>query len=88
MSEIATPTGEALLDESGPALTYAEATPGYRRYVLWLLLLVYVINFLDRQVINILAEPIKNELHLADWQLGLLSGFAFGIVYTFLPATR
>ena len=52
--------------------------------MLWLLLLVYVVNFLDRQVINILAEPIKNDLHLADWQVGLLSGFAFGIVYTFL----
>ena len=35
-------------------------------------------------MINILAEPIRNELHLADWQLGLLSGFAFGIVYTLL----
>jgi MFS family permease len=84
MADIIAPTGETLVDESAPTHTYATASPAYRRYVLWLLLLVYVINFLDRQVINILAEPIKDELHLADWQLGLLSGFAFGIVYTIL----
>ena len=78
MVEITAPTGEALVDEStpSPGVTYATATPAYRTYVLWLLLAVYVINFLDRQVINILAEPIKNDLHLADWQVGLLSGFA------------
>ncbi len=62
----------------------APVSTAYRRYAVWLLLLVYVVNFLDRQVINILAEPIKNDLHLADWQVGLLSGFAFGIVYTLL----
>lgn len=56
----------------------------YRRYAMWLLLGIYVINFLDRQVINILAEPIKEELGLADWQLGLMSGLAFAVFYTFL----
>ena len=84
MADTVAPTGEALVDETGPHLGYARVSAGYRRYVLWLLLLVYVVNFLDRQVINILAEPIRNDLHLADWQLGLLSGFAFGIVYTIL----
>jgi MFS family permease len=52
--------------------------------VMWLLLGIYIINFLDRQVINILAEPIKNDLKLADWQLGLMSGLAFAIFYTVL----
>jgi MFS family permease len=66
------------------AAASAPVSAAYRRFALWLLLLVYVVNFLDRQVINILAEPIKNDLHLADWQVGLLSGFAFGIVYTLL----
>ena len=86
MTDTATPDGKALAEATGdaPGVTYAQATPAYRTYVLWLLLLVYIVNFFDRQVINILAEPIKNDLHLADWQLGLLSGFAFGIVYTFL----
>jgi MFS family permease len=76
--------GEGLLDETPPHGAVPLASAAYRRYALWLLLLIYVVNFIDRTVINILAEPIKIELHLADWQLGLLSGFAFGIVYTFL----
>ena len=56
--------------------------------VIWgamgLLLGIYIINFLDRQVVNILAEPIKRDLGLADWQLGLMSGLAFALFYTFL----
>jgi MFS family permease len=83
MADITTPTGEALVDDA-TAHSVPPVSDAYRRYALWLLLLVYVVNFIDRQVINILAEPIKNDLHLADWQLGLLSGFAFGIVYTVL----
>lgn len=84
MAEISAPISEALLDETPPHAPVPLVSAAYRRYALWLLLLVYVVNFIDRQVVNILAEPIKNELHLADWQLGLLSGFAFGIVYTVL----
>ena len=56
----------------------------YTRYAMWLLLGIYVVNFIDRSVINILAEPIKQDLKLADWQLGLMSGLAFAILYTFL----
>jgi predicted MFS family arabinose efflux permease len=41
-------------------------------------------SFLDRQVVTILAEPIKKELQIANWQLGLLTGLAFAIFYTFL----
>lgn len=84
MAEIATPTGEGLLDDVVPHVAPPLASRAYRGYVLWLLLGVYIVNFLDRQVVNILAEPIKKELHLLDWQVGLLSGFAFGIVYTLL----
>ncbi len=57
---------------------------GYRGYAMTLLLTIYIFNFIDRQVVNILAEPIKNELGLADWQLGMMSGFAFAIFYTVL----
>lgn len=57
---------------------------GPRRYALGLLLVIYILNFLDRQVVNILAEPIKIELGLADWQLGALTGLAFAVFYTFL----
>lgn len=85
MAEISTPVGGGLTDDR--AAHHARSggfSAAYRHYALWLLMLIYVVNFLDRQVINILAEPVKNDLGLSDTQLGLLSGFAFGIVYTFL----
>jgi predicted MFS family arabinose efflux permease len=56
----------------------------YRSYALGLLMLIYVVNFVDRQVVTILAEPIKRDLHLADWQLGLMTGLAFAVLYTVL----
>ena len=67
---------------SGPAVPLVSAK--YRSYALVVLLLVYTVNFLDRQVVTILAEPIKNELHILDWQIGLMTGFAFAIFYTVL----
>ena len=56
----------------------------YLRYALGLLTLVYVINFVDRQILSILLQSIKDDLQLRDWQLGLLSGTAFGIFYATL----
>lgn len=53
----------------------------YRNYVLAMLTMVYVFNFIDRQLLVILQESIKKELHLSDTQLGLLSGFTFAIFY-------
>ncbi|MFT4090319.1 MAG: MFS transporter [Asticcacaulis sp.] len=47
-----------------------------------LLLIVYVFNFVDRQILSILAQPIKAELGLSDAQLGWLGGFAFAFFYT------
>jgi MFS family permease len=61
--------------------TVREVTVGYRRYAIGLLFLVYVFNFIDRQIVTILAEPIKRELQIADWQLGLMTGTAFAIFY-------
>lgn len=73
------PTGAAT-----PPPAPAAVSPGYARYALTLLLVIYILNFLDRQIVNILAEPIKNDLGLADWQLGLMSGFAFAVFYCVL----
>lgn len=56
----------------------------YRNYVLAMLTLVYVFNFIDRQLLVILQESIKKELLLSDTQLGLLSGFTFAIFYVTL----
>ena len=56
----------------------------YRRYALTLLFLVYTLNFVDRQIVNILAELIKRDLHLTDWQLGSLTGLSFALFYATL----
>ncbi len=60
------------------------ASPGYRRLVLAMLLLVYTFNFLDRQILGILAQPIKADLGLSDTQLGALGGIAFALLYSTL----
>jgi MFS family permease len=52
--------------------------------LLSLLLLAYVFNFLDRQLLAILKIPIKAELHLSDTQLGLMGGIAFASLYSTL----
>jgi len=53
-------------------------------YVVSILAAAYAVNFLDRQVINILGQSIKTELGISDAQLGLLTGTAFGLFYSFL----
>lgn len=54
------------------------------RVMLWILLVVYVFNFIDRQIITILAEPIRMDLGLSDTQIGLMTGLAFALFYTVL----
>ena len=56
----------------------------YRVYFLGLLVVSYMINFTDRQLLSILLEPIKRDLALADWQLGVLGGVAFALFYVTL----
>jgi len=52
--------------------------------VLGMLCFVYVLNFLDRQLISILAKPIQDSLHITDSQLGKLTGFYFALFYCFI----
>ena len=59
-------------------------TRAYRYYVLGILVVVYTMNFLDRQILGILAGPIKQELDLTDGQLGLMGGLAFAMLYSTL----
>jgi predicted MFS family arabinose efflux permease len=72
---------------SGSAATF---TTAYRSYALGLLVIVYVLNFVDRQILTILAKPIADELQFSDTQLGLLTGPAFALFYTFagIPIAR
>jgi MFS family permease len=62
------------------AVTEAEGSR-YRYFVVAMLGLVYTMSFLDRQILSILAEPIKIEMQLSDTQIGLLSGAMFAIFY-------
>jgi predicted MFS family arabinose efflux permease len=74
---------------SGPApatpSSLSEPAPRADRYsyfVAGFLCLVYTFNFLDRQFLTVLAEPVRRELHLSDTQLGMLTGLMFALFYT------
>jgi MFS family permease len=53
----------------------------YARYVLGVLVIVYIFNFIDRQILSILAEDIKADLGISDSQIGFLYGTAFAVFY-------
>lgn len=70
--------------EVRPGVTITPVSDPYRRYAMWLLLVIYTLNFLDRQIMNTLAEPIKHELGLSDSALGAMTGLLFALFYTVL----
>jgi MFS family permease len=76
--------GESMADAAREGELEQKPSSGYRTYVMILLFIVYAFNFLDRQIISILGEPIKNEFDLSDAQLGALGGFAFALLYSTL----
>ncbi|MBS0396741.1 MAG: MFS transporter, partial [Proteobacteria bacterium] len=55
---------------------------GYAWYVVGVLFLVYIVNFIDRQLLSILAQDVKRALAISDAQLGFLYGTAFAIFYS------
>lgn len=64
--------------------------PVYRNFVLAMITVGFTLNFLDRQILTILMQPIKAELHVSDTALGFLSGLAFALFYATLgiPVSR
>src|ERR1700742_5244773 len=56
----------------------------YKRYVLTAMTSVYMLNLVDRDLVTLLLQPIKDDLHLSDTQLGFLTGIAFGLFYATL----
>ena len=85
------PAAEAAeaVNPDGPILPAAvparsTASDSYRTYTLILLTLVYVVNYLDRQIVAILLPQIQKEFTLTDAQLGFLSGTAFAVIYAVL----
>ncbi|UYY59262.1 spinster family MFS transporter [Sphingomonas sp. S2-65] len=67
---------------SAPELDTARARPPW--FVLAALTFVYILNFLDRQLIGILAKPIQDSLQVTDGQLGLIGGLYFAMFYCFI----
>lgn len=67
-----------------PAVGTADSTPPtplYSFYVLTILLLVFILNWIDRMVVSILLVPIQQEFQLSDTAMGVLSGSGFAILY-------
>jgi MFS family permease len=83
-----------LARESVEAPVHVSAQPatsaGYRAYALGLLVVVYIFNFIDRQILSIVAPLIQKEFTFSDAALGLLTGPAFAVFYTFvgIPIAR
>jgi len=71
-------------DAERASIIQAYKNPHYRYLVLGILTTVYVSNFVDRQVINVLASYIIEDLAISDGQFGMLSGLAFACIYTTL----
>lgn len=72
------------MSEPSTAPWAEKVSNGYRIWVLAVLLVVYTFNFIDRQILGILAPAIKADLGLTDTQLGLMGGLAFALFYTAL----
>lgn len=66
----------------------APGEPGYLRpgtawYLVLVLMLIYVLSFIDRQILALLVKPIREAMTISDGQMGLLMGLAFAVFYTF-----
>jgi MFS family permease len=71
-ADLAAPAGKPLFSDS------------YKRLVLTTLTAVYALNFIDRTIVSIIGQPMKESLGITDNQLGLLGGLAFALLYTIL----
>jgi MFS family permease len=67
-----------------PAAGTSYGSPSYRLYVLLVLTLVYTLNFIDRNLVNVIAQPIIVEFGLSDSEYGFLNGPPFAIFYAFM----
>ncbi|MEH3159214.1 MAG: MFS transporter [Sphingomonas taxi] len=94
-----TPDGAIVADRHDPNRAVVPPRPapvaedGPRAFpigVMLLMMLIYTLNFFDRQILTILVEPIKADLQLSDSQIGAISGLAFALLYTAagLPLAR
>jgi len=84
--ELLSGTATASIPVSRPAAADAEPwpSPAQAWYAVSIFALSLLVNMLDRGILTLLVEPIKHDLHLSDFQIGLLMGFAFVLFYMVL----
>lgn len=75
-----------ILSETQPAAAPVASAPPYPAsgqswYLVFVLMIFYVFSFIDRQIIALLVDPIKRDLHINDTQIGLLQGISFALLY-------
>ncbi|MGE0178738.1 MAG: spinster family MFS transporter [Sphingomonas sp.] len=70
-----------IVEGAAPAARPAPRIGAYAWYALFVLVLVYIINFIDRQILSILVGDIKRDLNVTDAQIGFLYGTAFAVFY-------
>lgn len=74
----------SMSDAATPSSSTPLISDNVKRYTLGVLVVVYTFNFIDRQILSILIEPIKADLGVSDFAMGLLSGTAFAVFYATL----
>ena len=74
-------TSKRFQDEVATATAHPLLGRNYRIWLVVVLLLLSTLNFADRAILSILAQPIKEDLQLTDTQLGMLQGLAFALLY-------
>src|SRR5689334_10811774 len=70
-----------IVSTSAPVAMFSRA---YKRYALTAITAVYTLNLVDRGLMALLLQPVKEDLRLSDTQLGLLTGIVFGLFYATL----
>ncbi len=73
-----------MADQTAATGPGAQISNGYRAYVLFMLIVVYTFNFIDRQIIGILAVPIQAELGVSDTMMAAMRGLSFALLYSTL----
>jgi MFS family permease len=70
--------------QASAASTGAPASTRYAWYVVFALTAIYMLSYMDRQILSMLVVPMKRDLGISDTRVGLLQGLSFGLFYTFM----
>lgn len=90
MTDITADKSDGSSSNTEPGSNEGFGTRGYRTYVLNALLFIYILNFVDRALLSVVARPLKAELGISDTAFGWLTGLGFALLYTIvgIPIAR